>query len=283
MVKLPLKLATFENYFDKRFKMNLFQRAISALKQHGLKRTFLILRSRLGLISSKDVKAKWDLGIMSEIKFWDNYFKTKGSEWADAYNLRFDPNLPLQKRPAALISNELTAVNILDVGAGPLTFLGKKFGDIQLDIIAIDPLADEYDKILEKYNEVPLVRTENLAAEDIKKRFKPNTFDLVYARNCIDHSYNPESAIVDMIDVAKVGSYVLLEHRPNEAENEDWQGLHQWNFSADSNGDFIIGSKHDEVNMTKKYASIGTITCEMLDHDPESDGEWLVTRILKKG
>ncbi len=86
-----------------------------------------------------------------------------------------------------------------------------------------------------------------------------------------------------MVDVAKNSRYVLLEHRPNEAENEKYWGLHQWNFSMSDKGDFIISSKHMkmEINMTEKYAELCIITCEIVN-ERTGDGDWLITRIKKK-
>jgi hypothetical protein len=102
----------------------------------------------------------------------------------------------------------------------------------------------------------------------------------VFARNCIDHAYNPESSILQMVDVVKTGRYVLLEHRPNEAETEGYSGLHQWNFSSSLEGDFLISSRSETVNMTKKYADVMQTSCEMLDEAKE--GSWLITRIQKR-
>jgi len=61
-----------------------------------------------------------------------------------------------------------------------------------------------------------LVRTIRLEAENLTDTFCPDTFDLVYARNCIDHTYNPERAILQMISVVKRNRYVLMEHKPND-------------------------------------------------------------------
>ena len=87
--------------------------------------------------------------------------------------------------------------------------------------------AHHNDKILKKHGIQPLVRTRKLAAEELTKAFPVNTYDLVFARNCIGHSYNPERAILEMINVVKRGRYVLLEHLPNEGKSENYQGLHQ--------------------------------------------------------
>ena len=83
-----------------------------------------------------------------------------------------------------------------------------------------------------------------------------------------------------MIDVVKNNRYVLLEHRPNEAEYENYSGLHQWNFSMTSKGDFLISSKFKNVNMTKKYEKLCSITCEIVDEDKV--GALLITRIKKR-
>lgn len=116
-----------------------------------------------------------------------------------------------------------------------------------------------------------------MAAEELTKRFPANIFDLVYAQNSIDHYYDPERAIVQVIDMVKSGCYVFLSHYQDEGEHHGWTGLHQWNLSMSDEGAFIIASRHSLVNMTEKYARICRIECET------TPGErvWLQTRILK--
>ena len=251
-------------------------------QEHGISSILQVLRSKYRIPIPQSARSLRKEGIRSEVRYWDDYFRTKGRQWADTadcYAVRFDASLPLQSRPDALLPRLLPEVNILDVGAGPLTYLGKKGNGKNITITAVDPLADEYDRILDKYQIQPLVRTQGLAAEDLTKEFPSDSFDLVFARNCIDHACNPERAILEMIDVVKGGSYILLEHGLNEAEDQNYQGLHQWNFSVSDNGDFLIRSKKiKEVNMTRKYATICTITCEIVN---EGTDKKLVTRILK--
>jgi len=258
-----------------------FQSAINVLSQKdGLHRILVILRDQYSLPIPQSSRSRWKAGIDSEINFWDSYFRTKGLKWSDDYQSRFDPELPLQARVASLLPAALSEVNILDVGAGPLTYLGKKLHGKNINISAVDPLADEYDKILKKYKINPLIHTKKCDAEKLEKVFPRNAFDLVFARNCIDHSYCPEKAIISMINILKKNCYVLLEHIPNEAENENYKGLHQWNFSRSNNGDFLISSKLGEVNMTRKYADLCDISCEIIDEG--GNGAWLITKILKK-
>jgi hypothetical protein len=91
----------------------------------------------------------------------------------------------LQPRPASLLPDK-ASVTILDVGAGPLTFLGKKHSRQELLIEAVDPLADFYDQILTEFEIEPIVRTKKCAAEELSRRFEPDTFDLVFARMSIN-------------------------------------------------------------------------------------------------
>ena len=221
-------------------------------------------------------KWKWKYSKKSELNFWDSYFRTEGLQWKDNYKLRFNPDFPLQDRPGELLPLHKEEVVVLDVGAGPMTYLGKKHPNKKLLITAVDPLAEEYDKILEKYDITPLVKTEKLDAEKLTERFSENSFDLVFARNCIDHSYDPEEAILQMIKVVKKGCYVLMEHRENEAINENYRGFHQWNFSLAEDGNFLISSKKTKVNFSKKYKEICNVDCEL-----DTVEDWLITRIIK--
>lgn len=223
----------------------------------------------------------WHAGIEHEIAFWDSYFRTKGLRWADTYHVRLNPNQPLQPHIVELVRRlESSVVGILDVGAGPLTYLGKVCESKEIKITAVDPLADEYDKILEKYNVKPLVRTKKGKAERLSILFRKDTFDLVFARNCIDHSFNPERSIREMLKVVKPWCYVLMEHRFDEAENQSYAGFHQWNFFS-KDGDFLIRNRDKVINMSKRLSGICSIECSMECFN-KNDGEWLVTRLKKK-
>jgi len=50
-----------------------------------------------------------------------------------------------------------------------------------------------------------------------------NEFDLVIARNSLDHARDSLVAIQRMLFVAKPNSYVLLDHRVNEGEKQKLQ------------------------------------------------------------
>jgi len=220
----------------------------------------------------------WNRGIDGETAFWDHYFETKGGAWAENFADRLNPGLPLQRRPAALLPDGAEAA-ILDVGAGPLTYLGKVVPGKRLHITAIDPLAGKYDAILAKHGITPLVRTEALAGEELPRRFPPDSFDLVFARNCLDHAYDPVLAIDQMVRVAKPGGHVLLEHHPNEAEERGYSDLHQWNFSTDEGGNFAITFRgRRTVNVTARLSAIADTRCDYVDNGER----WLIVTIRKR-
>jgi len=217
---------------------------------------------------------RWKMGIISETYFWD-YFFTKKLMDTDEYRCRMDKNSFLTEKITSLLPNN-PAVKILDVGAGPFTSLEKQSrSHATVEIIAVDALAKEYDFVLKKHHINPPVKTQLAKAENLSEKFPENTFDLVYARNSIDHCFSPEKAILEMLKVVKTGGYVFLEHWANEAENENYKGFHQWNFSEEG-GNFTIRSKNEMLNFTQKYQTSFDTVCSC------DKNNWLAVKILKR-
>jgi len=194
--------------------------------------------------------SKWNAGKEYEINFWRSYFKTEGLRWKENYKNKLNPSLPLQETIAKYIPSHLKHARILDVGAGPLTNLGKVLDACKLAIVAVDPLAEEYDSILSEFGIEPFVRTTYGEVERLSRQFKPNTFDLVHINNALDHSYNPMKGIFEMLKVVKHSHYVVLGHTKNEAERENYKGFHQWNFDYVEK-QFVIWNKKHSTNVMK--------------------------------
>lgn len=218
----------------------------------------------------------WRQGVYSEIAFWDVFLREKGGKYHEDYVKRFDATLPLQPELVEIVNvPKGSTLRILDVGAGPLTWVGRSSPNWKIEITAIDPLADAYDKLLVAHNVAPPVRTRNVAAEDLRRVFPANSFDLVMARNSLDHSLDPVDAIQQMVDLVKPGGAVFLAHAVNEAITNNYQGLHQWNFRLDGT-DFVIEDGGSITNMNTLLRDRATITSEFLwDH-------WLQTTIRPK-
>src|SRR5205823_14175422 len=67
-------------------------------------------------------------GVDPELSFWRRWLESKGMHWPDDYRRRLDPNALLDELPLSCYIGQLPddSVSILDVGAGPLTYLGKR-------------------------------------------------------------------------------------------------------------------------------------------------------------
>ena len=183
--------------------------------------------------SERPPKEAWQASIDGEVRFWEDWLATKGGRWPGDYETRLDPDLPLQPELADLIQADPgTTVRLLDVGAGPLTFLGRTSDRWTLEISAVDALGEQYDTILAAAGIVAPLRTQTCESERLTNLFSADAFDLVAARNTLDHSYDPIRAIEEMVTVARPGAALVLVHHRNTAEDEKYHGMHQWNFEV---------------------------------------------------
>lgn len=209
----------------------------------------------------------WKLGFSDELDFWNSWMKTKGLQWPTGFPIRFDPELQLQDYVTELIDVPYNSeVKILDVGAGPVTILGKNWEGRKINITAVDPLAKEYNKLLKKYNLESIVETTFARAEELTMIFAENHFDLVHASNSIDHSYDPFLSIQEMLKVVKPNSFVVLSHGVNEGENSNYDGLHQWNFYM-KHDNFYIEGKRKSINVTQELSKVANITSKVENND----------------
>jgi SAM-dependent methyltransferase len=207
----------------------------------------------------------WKSGLWEEVAFWDEWLGTRGLKWPQAFARRMDPQTAIEPQLVALLDHPPgSVVKILDVGAGPLTAVGQVWEGRTVEVTAVDPLAAEYDKLLAKHKLTPPVRTRFAHAEKLLDVFAPNTFDLVFARNCIDHSYDPLLAFGQMLAVAKPGACVFLDHAVNEADHQGHGGLHQWNF-CESGGQFIVEGRGQKRNATVEFAPQADTECRVQD------------------
>jgi SAM-dependent methyltransferase len=224
------------------------------------------------------VRSVWRAELPSEVKFWDGWI---ASNWGGTSNWEklLDTQRPLDRGVTDLIDAAPGAVvRVLDVGAGPLTALGQKWDGRRVIVSAVDPLADEYRKALERKNVVPPTWTQKGDAEALTELFAHGTFDYAYASNCLDHSYNPLKAFREVVSVLKPGCTALLEHASNEAVFERYTGLHQWNFEV-RNGEFVIWRPGLEIFAQEALADI--CLCETSTRRLDSGREWISLRLRK--
>lgn len=219
---------------------------------------------------------QWSTGISSELSFWTNWLNTKGLQWPADYAARTNPDTPLADNIAGLFP-EFGAgktLKVLDVGAGPMSVLGKKLNGHAIDLTAVDALANLYDELNFPVG-LPLVRTKQCHSEKLTSMFDYNTFDLTFACNTLDHGYDPMLAVREMIAVTKPGGFIVTQHNANEALNENWGGFHQWNFSVQNN-DLIVS------NRTKSYSTKAVVGGAASYTSLSPDGSSYIFCVLKK-
>lgn len=185
----------------------------------------------------------------SEIDWWEEMLKPGNrAEWIeDAINperrskcspdlVNLIAELGLDHRP-----------RVLDVGSGPLSPMGWAVDCKLCDVIAVDPLAEIYGGILQKYGVEYPVKPIKGCGETISKMFEREYFDAVYTRNAIDHSDSPSECVENMVIALKTGGILYMEGFKNEGTRSNWEGLHKWNLWYD-NGDLICKDKSGVVN-----------------------------------
>lgn len=217
------------------------------------------------MTAKKEIKEAWLNGVRIELDFWDRWFATKGLEWNDDYTMRMAPESKLQDFFLPYINKNLKKIKILDVGAGPLTYVNKKCERCKIEIHACDVLAREYNKIIKKYNIHPAVRTKRLDTIELHKKYPENTFDISYARNCVDHSYDPFKSIDEMIKVTKLEGFIILHHVFKEGSSTGWPGFHLWDIFFKGKRIFIQGKnskRRDITEIFKKRIKPISIFCE---------------------
>ena len=92
--------------------------------------------------SSSVAREGWSAALDTEIMFWDEWFRTKGWQWPEGYQVRVDPRLPMDESVRRFVDwLPQKEIRILDVGAGPFTVIGRVHPSKKLTIVAVDALA----------------------------------------------------------------------------------------------------------------------------------------------
>lgn len=208
--------------------------------------------------------AIWERGLSSELGFWEEYFRTEGRQFPDGYRIRRDPDAPIAD-PLLLRAIDRSSsdpVRILDVGSGPLTAVGRhdpRHSDRRIEIIPTDPLAEEYDRLMERFGVTPPVRSRPCRGEDIVTTFGASTFDVAHARNSVDHSADPTVILRNMADAVTPHGSIVLHHFRREGEKAQYADLHQWNFDLED-GRLIIWSKRRRHDVGETLGEGATVT-----------------------
>jgi SAM-dependent methyltransferase len=172
----------------------------------------------------------WLDRLKDEIHFWLGYFATEGIEYGGRESIEAISR-PHRFQFENLFSGLTrgSCVAVLDVGAGPISRVGTLSENLRVTLRAVDPLAPAYDAILDLFSWVRPVPTEFGVAEHLLGRFTEGSFDLVHARNALDHALDPLACIDQMARLVRPGGWIVLDHADREGDQQRFQGLHQWN------------------------------------------------------
>lgn len=179
--------------------------------------------------------------------FWRRWIRAHPERIAEAR----DPRRPFPEELLRCFAHlDRTRIDVLEVGAGIFGF-GNWHPTLQIRLVRTDILAERYNRMLERSGiELP-IHPVYADAEKLVPQFGADSFDLVYATNCLDHMEQPVTAVLQMVSVARQDGYVVMWHEVDEAEHQDYAGLHQWNLNADG-GHLIIWNqavRHDVTEM----------------------------------
>jgi 2-polyprenyl-3-methyl-5-hydroxy-6-metoxy-1,4-benzoquinol methylase len=215
-----------------------------------------------------EIAEKWSKGVPSELKFWQDWFQTKGGQWKEEYRARLDPKTPFNKAVEnAIRHTDSRELEILDVGAGPITSLGYVSEKFDVRITATDALADLYSIVMQQAGVTPPVRTQKCFAEKLLDQFGSRRFHVCHSRNALDHCVDPRSAILAMVQLLRPNGLMYVTVFENEAENARYSGLHSWNFDADENNNFILWRGAEKYNIGEDVSNFAEWQLSDHGHD----------------
>src|SRR4051812_6060060 len=201
-------------------------------------------------------RERWERALPGEVRFGRNVLSdpTAHERWRP---LRADYAWT-ERDMYARVADRLPIgrVKILDVGSGPISGVPKVHPDRTFEVTAIDPMAHEFNALLRELGIEPWVRTQFGTGEELLDVVAAGTFDVAHASNSIDHTHDPALVIRNMLLAVKPGGLVLLRHERNEAVNEHYRALHQWNFDL-QDGDFILWRPGTRRNLSRELSDLG--------------------------
>ena len=160
----------------------------------------------------------WRLG--TEMAYWDfeiNHNRPEGWVMVD-----------ICEEISDLVKMIPPPVKVLELGPGPRSRLTTGYDKGLYDLVAIDPLANDFKTHLGGRDF--LVQG---TGEDMYKQFDRESFDIAYASNVLDHVSNPQLCMNHLVYLTKIGGYIIIQGNTNEGTRTDWQGIHKHDIWVD--------------------------------------------------
>jgi len=222
------------------------------------------------------VRDIWTENKPSEIGLWEALISGQGrQDWCADVRRRLVDSWELGEPLAsfaARVPSQL--VEVADVGSGPAKQIDRRHPTKTVRILMIDPLADEYNDILRRNGYASCANIFKAEGEVLSEVLPRNHFHIAYARNALDHSWDPARCIREMVAIIRVGGYLFVEGATDEGERQKYEGLHQWNFRASGTDDCLIWRPDQEIKLKDFLGSSVKIAAY-------SDKEWIQLTITK--
>ena len=209
-------------------------------------------------------KVAWEANLAEELRFWRVWLTEP--RFAKDRDYRLSSRHPFKQHLLQFLPQGQDTYAVLDVGSGPVSDFGLGGLDKIINLYMVDPLASEYNALLNELRLCNAVRPINVAGEDLTKAFPNSFFDLVHCSNALDHSCDPMRVIREMIAVCKPGCWTHLSHVNNVAVIESYHGLHQWNLDIED-GRFVVWNREERHDVVAEIDGISEVLLEQLPAD----------------
>lgn len=222
---------------------------------------------------------KWLGGIRDEISFWNAYMREEGGYYFYGFKNTVSPNKRFELEEDIPKERLGEIYKFVDVGSGPFSRCGRVTSLVNLEAVSVDPLAYAYKTLRSKYGIDNGVELVNGFVELLDKVFTANTFDMVHMSNSLDHCFAPVDGILQLLNICKVGGKVILRHTENEAINEKYKGLHQWNLSLlNPEKSFVIWRGGERIDICKLLCDYANF--ELYPNQIEKGGYWVYNKVV---
>jgi SAM-dependent methyltransferase len=212
------------------------------------------------------LRDRWAKRTSDESRYWVDALSAEdaGKRFAD----RLDPEREISGEVLRRAVEEIDAedVAILDVGSGPLTSVGKTYPGKRVKVVATDALAEEYVRILQKSAVEAPVLPEPCSGEEVLDRYGPDSFDVAFIGNALDHTADPLLVLDNLLGVIRPTGRVALWHLRNEGERNRYFGIHLWNIDC-RDGRFFLWNRETSHDVTARLSDRFDVECWSSDDE----------------
>ena len=150
----------------------------------------------------------------------------------------------------------------LEIGSGPNSNLSYWVDKKLLEVIAIDPLAEIYKKIMKKLNYEYPITPIKLRGEDILKQFKAETFHIIFTQNSLDHTENPIMCFKSAYISLKKGGLLFVCSNMKEGTRTSWSGMHKFDIYMENNNLLLANKKGEILNFINENMTLELVFYE---------------------